>query len=323
MQFLHPELAWWFLAGLAATVAARWAVQRRGGLATASPWIFRREHRGSALRRLPAALLIAGLLLLGGAVMDPVLPYSEDRVVSRGLDIVIALDLSSSMQEPMGRQPATAGAPGKTRLEATKDVIRAFIGRRLDDRIGLVVFSDHAYVVSPLTFAHDYLTRYVDMVDDQILRGEGMTAIGDGLALSNYVLTRQAQGSPGNKVVVLVTDGENNIGREPLAVLAESAAAQIRVHVIGVDLEAEVKQKPQVQRLLRAVRGYGGRYFSADSSGELEAASRAIDALEKGVLVRRTSQHHAPVFSWFALPALICLAAGCALRAMPVFIDQT
>ncbi len=111
--------------------------------------------------------------------MDPVLPFAETEVRSHGLDIVIALDLSSSMEEQM------EAPPSKTRLEATKDAIKTFVGRRVDDRIGLVVFSDNAYVVSPLTFDHHYLLRYIDMVDNQILRGEGMTAIGEGLALSD------------------------------------------------------------------------------------------------------------------------------------------
>jgi Ca-activated chloride channel homolog len=256
------------------------------------------------------------LLLLACASMDPVLPFAETEVRSHGLDIVIALDLSSSMEEQMGR--------AKTRLEATKDAIKAFVGSRIDDRIGLVVFSDNAYVVSPLTFDHRYLVRYIDMVDNQILRGEGMTAIGEGLALSNYLLARQAA-VPGrrNKVIVVFTDGENTIGRDPLGALAESDAAGIRVHLVGVDLEEQITKKPQVQALLRAVGRYGGRYFNAGTSRELDAASRAIDSIEKGVLVSQTYEHDAPVFQWFALPSLICFAVAFGLRAIPAFIDQT
>ena len=214
--------------------------------------------------------------------------------------------------------------PGRTRLDATKDAIKAFVGRRIDDRIGMVVFSDNAYVISPLTFDHRYLVRYIDMVDNQILRGEGMTAIGEGLALSNQLLARQAA-VPGrrNKVAIVFTDGENNTGRDPLEALAESDASGVRVHLIGVDLEEEIKKKPQVQALLRAVVRHGGRYFDADTARELDAASRAIDSIEKGVLVSHTRQHDAPVFHWFAVPSLICLAAGFALRAIPAFIDQT
>src|SRR5206468_8666172 len=135
-------------------------------------------------------------------------------VQSRGLDIVVVLDLSSSMQEDMGSgqsRQARAVPTGRTRLNAVKDAVKTFVRARRDDRIGLVVFSDNPYVISPLTFDHEYLLHYIELVDDQLLRGEGQTAIGDGLALSDYVLSRQATPtSRGHQLVVLFTDGENN-----------------------------------------------------------------------------------------------------------------
>jgi Ca-activated chloride channel family protein len=261
-----------------------------------------------------------------------VLPYSEAAVQSRGLDIVMVLDLSSSMQEEMDvasvearlKHPGSPGRPpGQTRLEATKAAIRAFVRARRDDRIGLVVFSDNAYVVSPLTFDHEYLVHYVDMVDDQILQGEGQTAIGDGLALANYLLSRQARGTGGHQVVMLFTDGENNRGRDPIEVLEQSKEADIRVHFIGVALDREVRGKTQVRDLLRTIVKNGGRYFNAASARDLVAASEAIDAIEKGFLVNRVYVHDAPVYAWFALPALLCLAAAFVLRAVPYFVDQT
>src|SRR5262249_5104818 len=139
-----------------------------------------RSSRASILRRLPFLTLVGALVLMGCALMDPVLPYSETQIQSRGLDIVVVLDLSSSMQEEMERarpartlQNVTVAAaprpPGKTRLEAVKSAIRTFVSRRRDDRIGLVVFSDNAYVISPLTFDHHYLIRYTDLVAGQNL----------------------------------------------------------------------------------------------------------------------------------------------------------
>ena len=322
MRFLHPEIAWWLVALLAATFVARVAARRRLGVATTTPWVFERTYRASIVRHAPAAVILTGLLLLGCALMDPVLPFAETEVRSHGLDIVIALDLSSSMEEQM------EAPPSKTRLarpaRPARDAIKTFVGRRVDDRIGLVVFSDNAYVVSPLTFDHQYLVRYIDMVDNQILRGEGMTAIGEGLALSTDLLARQAV-VPGrrNKVIVVFTDGENTIGRDPMAALSAADGAGIRVHLVGVDLEEEITRKPAVRALLRAVTRFGGRYFNAATARELDAASRAIDSIEKGVLVSRTFERDAPVFQWFALPSLICLAVGFALRAIPALIDQT
>jgi Ca-activated chloride channel family protein len=339
MRFLHPEWGWWMLAALAALSVLRWRVKRRFVASTTVRWLSAPRYRASWLRRLPLAVLATGVLLLGGALMEPVLPYSQAEITSRGLDIVIALDLSSSMLEEMGRirPPRTfqnltfsardSAAPMKsvkTRLTATKDAIRSFVASRRDDRIALVVFSDNAYVISPLTFDHAYVIRYVDLIDDQLLRGEGMTAIGDGLALSNYLLAKQSGGGDRrNQVVILFTDGENNKGRDPLEVLRESNAAQIRVHMVGVDLEEEVRNKPQVQRLFQSVGRYGGRYFNASTARDLELASRTLDRVEKGVLVSRPFVRDAPVYHWFAVPALVCLALAMALRAIPFFIDQT
>ena len=339
MRFLYPDLGWWLVAAFVAAGAIRWRLRRTFAASTTVRWLSARAYRASALRGLPAAMLAAALILIGVALMDPVLPYAQSAMTSRGLDIVIALDLSSSMLEEMGRpkpprsfqnltftsRDATlARAAGRNRLTATKDAIKTFVRSRRDDRVALVVFSDNAYVISPLTFDHDYVVRYIDLVDDQLLRGEGMTSIGDGLALANDLLTRQSKGEARrNQVVVLFTDGENNHGRDPMEVLGESNAANIRVHMVGVDLEEEVRNKPQVQRLFQAVRRYGGRYFNAATARDLDAASRTIDSIEKGVLVSRSYVRDAPVYGWFALPALLCLAAAVGLRAIPYFIDQT
>lgn len=339
MRFLRLDLIWWFAGAIAAAVVARGLLRQPFAASTTVRWLRGPAYRASPFRRLPFLILLAGLVLIACALMEPVLPFSEAEVRSTGLDIVMLLDLSSSMQEEMERvrQPRTlanlsfssgnkvsARKPGETRLEAVKRAIRNFVLRRRDDRIALIVFSDNAYVVSPLTFDHDYLVHYIDLVDDQILRGEGMTAIGDGLALSNYLLVRQSHGvERRNQVIVLFTDGENNKGRDPVEVLKESSDAKIRVHFIGVDLEDEIRNKVQVQRLLQSIRMYGGRYFNANTASELEAASRTVDSIEKGVLSNRVLVRDVPVFQWFALPALICLAAAIALRAIPFFIDQT
>jgi Ca-activated chloride channel homolog len=339
MRFLRPDLAWWLFGALAVIVLVRWRSRGRYAATTMASRLGGSGYRASMVRRLPLAVVALALALIALALMDPVLPSAERDVQSRGLDIVMLLDLSSSMQEQMERirpsrdmstltfttrdsvmRPRVAG---KTRLEATKDAIKSFVMRRRDDRIALIVFSDNAYVVSPLTFDHGYLLRYIDMVDDQILRGEGMTAIGDGLALANYLLAKQAGGLRRNQVVVLFTDGESNKGRDPVDVLAESAAANIRVHFVGLDLEEEVRNKAQVQKLLDAVKRYGGRYFDANTVRDLDAASRTIDSIEKGVLVNRVHVRDEPVYQWFALPALALLVAAFGLRAVPFFVDQT
>ena len=327
MRFLHPEYAWWALAGFTAVALLKWRVRWRFAAFTAI--LPRRPfpYRASIVRRLPFAVLAIAAAFASLALMQPVIPYSQADLQSKGLDIVLLIDLSSSMQEEMGsgqsRTTTTVGG-GRTRMDAVKDAVKTFIRTRRDDRIGLVVFSDNPYVISPLTFDHEYLLHYIDFIDDKILQGEGQTAIGDGLALSNYVLSRQATAnSHGHQVIVLFTDGESNRGREPVEVLAESRKADIRVHVVGVDLEADVKEKPGVQMLMHAVEDNGGKYFNADSERDLVAASRTIDQIEKGLLSSRVYVRDVPVYQWFAIPALVALTLAVGLRSIPYFIDQT
>jgi len=328
MRFLHPEYVWWLVAAFAAVALLKWRVRWRFAAFTVILPDRGRPFRASFLRRLPFAVLAVAAAFAALAIMQPVIPYSQADLQSKGLDIVLLLDLSSSMQEEMGsgqntlRTSTVAG--GRTRMDAVKDAVKTFIRTRRDDRIGLVVFSDNPYVISPLTFDHEYLLHYIDFVDDKLLQGEGQTAIGDGLALSNYVLSRQATpSSRGHQVVVLFTDGESNRGREPVEVLKESRDAAIRVHVIGVDLETDVKEKPGVQMLMAAVEDAGGRYFSADSERDLLAASRTIDSMEKGLLVSRVYVRDVPVYQWFAIPALVTLVLALGLRSIPYFVDQT
>ncbi|HEY2431646.1 MAG TPA: VWA domain-containing protein [Vicinamibacterales bacterium] len=327
MRFLYPGAGIWLAAAFSVVALMRWRVRWRFAAFTATAPLSRFRHRASPLRRLPFAALAVAAACASLAVMQPVIPYSQADLQSRGLDIVLLIDLSSSMQEEMGsgQHPNLPIEPtGRTRMDAVKGAVRTFVSTRRDDRIGLVVFSDNAYVISPLTFDHEYLLHYVDLIDDKILQGEGQTAIGDGLALSNYVLSRQAtKDSRGHQVIVLFTDGENNRGREPVDVLQESRAADIRVHMVGVDLERDVKEKPAVQMLIAAIADAGGRYFSADSERDLQAASRTIDQIEKGLLVSHVYVRDVPVYEWFAVPALVALAAALALRAVPYFIDQT
>jgi Ca-activated chloride channel family protein len=322
LAWLHWEVWWTLPAALLVILLWRIRPRRRFVAHSAVRWLSRLSPGPSPLRRLPELLAVGALVLVILALMDPAEPYRETEVRSEGLDIVLVLDLSSSMQEAMGGQRPGA-ALIRTRLEVTKEALRDFIGRRRDDRISLIVFSGRAYVVSPLTFDYDYLTRYVEMVHDQSIRNEGMTAIGEGIGLATQVLMRQSTGAERNKVIVVFTDGENNFGREPLQALAEADTAGIRVHVIGVDLEEEVKRKAAVRGFIRMVLSYGGRYYDADTTSELQAAYQAIDTLEKGPLSSTLYERNAPVYDQFALPGLVLLVAGLVLRGIPYFADFT
>jgi Ca-activated chloride channel homolog len=338
IEFLHPGVLW--IGPLIALVLLLWRIRPLKPYVAFSV-VSRLRHvrpRPSIVRRLPALLIVLAIVCVLLALADPVVPYVESEIQSRGLDIVLVLDLSSSMQETMGlaRPPRTlqhltftandAGPrrpEGKTRLDTTKDALRDLVARRRDDRIGLVVFSDNAYLISPLTFDTASLIQYIDMVDAEILRGEGMTAIGDGIALANFLLARQSTSERRNKVIVVFTDGEYNFGRDPVDVLVESEAAGIRVHVIGVDLEEEIRAKVAVRRLIETVQRYGGHYFNADTYRHLQAANAEIDRLEKGTLSSKVLLRNSSVIQWFTIPGIVLLGVAVALRAVTYFADFT
>jgi Ca-activated chloride channel family protein len=338
MTFREFGVLWFAVPAIALALLWQWR-RRRTYVAFSAVDVLRRINpHPSIVRRLPAFAAGGAFVALVLALMDPVIPYSETQVAAKGLDIVLVVDLSSSMQEIMAlprptqslqtltfssRDLAPRRLTGKTRLDTTKDALKDLISRRDGDRIGLIVFSDHPYLVSPLTFDHENLFRYVDMLDDQILRGEGMTAIGDGLGLATQLLARQSPEPGSHKVIVVFTDGENNTGRDPLNSLGEADAAGIRVHVIGVDLEDEIKKKPTVLQLISTVRRLGGQYFNADTTNELRAAYSRIDAMERGRLTSTVAVHHDPIFEWFAAPAAGLLLAAFVVRAIPFFSDLT
>ncbi len=281
----------------------------------------RQAFRPSALRRLP---LLAGLAAVGAtavALADPVVPHATEELQSLGIDVMLVLDLSSSMNTEMAGS-TTEGPKGPTRLDVTRQALRSFITGRHGDRLGLVVFSNYAYVVSPLTLDREYLLNYLDIVDGQILRNEAMTAIGDGIDMAAFVLNKQSDPRR-TRVIVVFTDGERNYGRDPLESLADTNRSDIRVHIVGVDLDEQIKGRPAVQALISTVRRYGGRYYEADDALELRRAYTALDALEKSLVISQRHVVNEPVFHWFALAAVALLGVGLGLNALPFFNEMT
>lgn len=230
--------------------------------------------------------------------------------LTRGLDMMVVMDQSPSM--------AARDFPPENRFEAARQVVKALVQRRENDPIGLVTFGTEAALRIPPTLDYELVLRRLDEIAILEL-GEG-TAIGMGIAVACLHLQ---QSSAGQKIIILITDGENNAG----AVLPEAAAdiaagMGIRIYTVGIGTQGEVPLEytdPETgktyrgqfmskfdEELLRTVaEKTGGKYFSASTQGALEAVIRTIDSIEnveKRVYIK-TETH--PRHSLWILIALI------------------
>jgi Ca-activated chloride channel family protein len=207
----------------------------------------------------------------------------------------------------------------KTRLEAVKDEMVNFVRRRQGDRMGVVVFSENGYVVAPMTFDTPYLTQYLRLVDNKTLASEGQTAIGEGILTSLDLAAKQGRAGANNKgkVLVVLTDGENNTGRDVYQAINKARDEGFRIHFIGV----EVDRARDAPRLIAAVQATGGRYYDVRDAEQLENAYLDINRLEKGAFLVKTQGKQVPYFHPFATIALGLLAAGLALKALPYFVE--
>lgn len=261
---------------------------------------------------LPALLQGLGLLALVVALARPQARQMEP-VASEGLDLMLAFDTSSSMT-------ARDLARGRTRLEVAREAAQAFVARRPEDRIGLLAFARYPDLVCPLTRDHEALRDLLARVGT--VSGDGPEdATGIGAAVARAAQTLGAAPSR-SKVVVLLTDGEENVAvAGAQGAIAPSHAAQlaqrlgVRVHVIVVGSpdapgRPAVDTRP-VQRLAEAT---GGRLFPAAAPDDLEAVYTAIDGLERSPLAVPRSRLADRYLPFLAL-GLALLLLGRALGA--------
>ena len=218
---------------------------------------------------LPVRVL--GVAALITALAAPQVVEASYDVPAEGIDIVIALDTSSSMtQTDFG---------GQSRIEASKRVINAFLAGLKNDRAGIVIFSAEAMVLSPLTLDYLAAQRLVQPLEAGKLLRDG-TAIGTGLATAlNTVRASTAR----SKVVVLLTDGESNTGDiEPLDAAQMAKVLGIRVYTIGAVPSAGRGAGDVDEALMRAMSELsGGQYYRVSDETALRNVYREIEALEK------------------------------------------
>ena len=334
MEFARFDVLYILIGVLTLLFIVRWLKRNRYMAHSLARSSFLAGMRPSHLRFLPKILLVAGVIAAGIALMEPEIALREGVTELEGLDIVMVVDLSSSMQEVLGgweehREFYEVRSRGEqrelpmpeTRMQAVQNALFDFVSKRENDRLALVTFSENSYVVSPLTTDRSYLEKYIQMIDPAILIGEGMTAIGEGIDTAIGLFRREEDPETKNKVIVVFTDGEHNYGRDPIEILEEARFYGYRVYLIGVELGSEITRKQKVQDLIQSVGDTGGQYFDARNKNGLEEAYVTIDQIEKGVFVQKTIETNVPVFHVFVFSALGLLFVGLALSSIPYFVE--
>ncbi len=271
----------------------------------------------SKLIHLPFILRMLVVALLIVVLARPQSSSSWQDVTTEGIDIVMALDISGSMQ-------AEDFKPN--RLEAAKKVAKNFIGNRPNDRLGLVVFAGESFTQCPLTTDHSVILNLFNDVKSGML--EDGTAIGMGLATS---VKRLKDSEAISKVVILLTDGENNAGSIAPATAAEIAKEfGVRVYTIGVGTRGmapmpftdpfgrtvyqDVEVKINEELLTRIADMTDGKYFRATDNASLEEVYKEIDELERSKIDVTEYRKRKEEFLPFAIAALLLLACEVLLK---------
>ena len=223
------------------------------------------------------------------ALARPQWGEGKQRIRASGIDIVVSMDLSDSMlAEDFQRFGRDAN-----RLDVSKDVLEEFIKGRPSDRIGLIAFSGKAYIASPPTLNHAFLLENLDRFTTDTVPEEG-TAIGSGISAAINRL-REIKDSK-SRIVILMTDGEENTGKiKGLEAATAAAAIGVKVYTIGIGKDGTMLYLPDQFGFKRPVQlvgidedtlreiadKTGGKYFRAESADALRAVYKEIDLLEK------------------------------------------
>tara|TARA_X000000368_G_C22985830_1_gene692101 strand:+ start:278 stop:1267 length:990 start_codon:yes stop_codon:yes gene_type:complete len=266
----------------------------------------------SKLRSLPQILNIIAICLLIIALARPQSSTNWEESTTEGIDIVLSMDISGSM---------LAEDLKPNRLEASKNVAVDFISKRVNDRIGLVIFSGESFTQCPLTTDHNVLINLFKDVKSGMV--EDGTAIGMGLATA---VNRLKDSDAISKVIILLTDGVNNKG-----VVAPFTAAEIakkfgiRVYTIGVGSEGyapypfqtpfgiqyqDVEVQIDEETLQNIATVTDGKYFRATNNSKLKEIYKDIDKLEKSKIEITEFHKRSEEFSSFAIPAFLILLFG-------------
>jgi len=275
----------------------------------------RLRHVLFVLRVLAVVLIIAGMA-------RPQKGIEETKIETEGIDIILAVDVSGSMQA----EDFITQGQRRNRLEAVKEVVRDFIKKRTNDRIGLVVFAGRAYVQCPLTLDYGVLLQFLDRVKIGMI--EDGTAVGDGIAMS---LSRLKKIDSKSKIVILLTDGVNNAGQVDPGNAAELAKAiGVKVYTIGAGSQGRVPYPARdffgnkvyqwavieldEKSLQKIAAVTGGRFFRAYDAQSLRGVYEEIDRLEKTKVQIEAYMDYKELFSPLGLIALLLIVSEAVLR---------
>jgi Ca-activated chloride channel family protein len=257
------------------------------------------------LRALPALLRWVALGLLILALARPREGLAVTLIPEEGIDVVVSVDVSSSMTAPV--------TVNKTRLQAARDVVSDFVETLEGDRVGLVIFQARAVPLSPLTYDRNAIARRIDSLQPGLV--DDGTAIGLGIAEALNLL----RDSPArSRVVVLLTDGQNNAGEVEPAVAARMAEALgIRLYTVGFvgGPTGPGSGRVDAEALRRMAEPTGGRYFDARTEVELAAAYEEIGQLERSRVGERRFTSFRELAPPLAAGAMGLLALELLLRA--------
>jgi Ca-activated chloride channel family protein len=310
IQFAYP----WVLLGLVALPVLALVVMRtrperlRGGavLSTLGP-LTRIAPAGRARwRRVLLPLRLAGLALLIVALARPQTVQADARVETQGIDIVLAFDISGSMNEP--------GLGARTKMEGAKVALKEFIDGRENDRVGLVVFRSEQRTMAPLTLDYRALSHMIDDVEKQNENLQDGTAIGLGIAESVNLLRNSRSRS---RIIILATDGQNNEPRVPpeqAAAIAETM--KIRLYTIGMlSSSARASLEVDEQQMRRISERTGGSYARATDAEGLRRIYENVANLEKTRFERERLLRYNELANWLLIPGVALILLGVLLDA--------
>lgn len=319
ITFINP---YWFLGLLLIPVMGVWyfsqGSKRYANLNLPSLEAFTQSSWRGKFRILLPILRMLTVASLIVAMARPQETLKEQEITADGVDIVLVMDLSSSM---------LAQDFNPDRLEVSKKVASDFVDKRQYDRIGLAVFAGEAFTQCPLTTDHRVLKEFLDGLQCGIL--EDGTAIGMGLSTA---INRLKDSEAKSKIVILLTDGDNNAGYiKPLTAAEIAREIGVKVYTIGVGSRgsartpirrrsngdyvfglAEVKFDEELLKQLSEMTG--GQYFRAIDEQSLEQIYQTIDQLEKTKIEVTTIKRYSEEFDIFALLGIIFLVLEILLR---------